>query len=159
MMGVTSIHTHPSESEDVRRCFRFGRNANRRLSRGLLDGVLGGVVADVTGLPRGLENRPRRSSTTALDNENSLEEKDGEESVGDMGEFGVTFRGVDGGELVVVGVASPSKARRLRSRRRRRGRNGHEPEGETHSFSPVHSGMGEESDMHVLWAALAVTST
>jgi hypothetical protein len=105
----------------------------------------------------GLETRPRRSSTAAL-NENTLADGDGEERDGDIDGFGVTFRGVDGVELVAVGVASPSQGRRLRSKRRRRGVNGHEPAGETHSFGPVHSGMGE-SDMCMLWAALPETST
>jgi len=108
----------------------------------------------------GRGNRPRRSSpgAKALRDENNLADGGGEEGSGDIDDFDVTFRGVDGVELVADVVASPSKGRRLRSKRRR-GRYGHEPAGETHSFGPVHSGIGKVSDMRMLWAALAVTST
>lgn len=154
------MHTHPSESGDVSwRGFRFGRSANRNLSRGLLDGVLGGVGV-IGPPPMGRGNRPRCSSpgNGAVRDENTLADGDGEEGSGDMDDFDVTFRGVHGVELVTDVVASPSKGRRLRSKRRR-GRYGHEPAGETHSFGPAQSGIGEVSDMHMLWAALAVTST
>lgn len=137
-MGVTSIHTHPSESEDVSRGLRFGRNEKRSLSRGLLDGELGGVGADEVSPPMGLGNRLRRPSLTVkapLD-EDTLADENREREDGEVGGFGITFRGVDGVELVpvVAVVPSPSNGRRLRSRRRRRGRNGQEPAGEMHSL-------------------------
>lgn len=159
MTGVKSIHTHPSESEDLWRRFRFGRNAKRNLNRRLLVGVFGGVGAGVIGPAMvGRANRPRRSFKVACD-ENTVADGEGEQVDGDMDDFGVTLRGVDDVEHVAVVVASPSNGRRLRSRRRRRGRYGHEPAGEAHSFSCFHSGIGEVSETRKFWAVLAVTST
>lgn len=168
MIGLTSIHTQPSDSGDVWRDLHLGRNVNRNLSRErlelALDGVVGGVGPGVIGPGMKRENRLRRASpmTEALD-ENTLVDGYGQDGDGEDGDkgvhgFGGIFLGVHGMELVPVGVASPSQGRRLRSRPRRRGRRGHEPVGETHSFGRVHSGT-EASRVCVLWRALSVTST
>lgn len=122
MVGVTSIHTHPSESGDVWRDFHLGRNANRSLSRELLDGVVGGVGACKIDPGMKRENRPRRAPlmAEALD-ENTVADGYGQDGDGDEGDedihgCGAPFLGVDGMELVPVGVVSPSQGRRLRSR-------------------------------------------
>jgi len=150
------MHTHPSVSADVRRGFRFGKNANRNPSRGLLVGVSGSVGDVELGLRVERSRRGRGfSGASVVFDENVLADGDGEQGDedSDMGEFGVTFSGVDGVELVEVLVTSPSKGRRLRRTRLRRGRNGHEPVGETHSFGSVHSGTGRLPEMRVPWAA------
>lgn len=157
MIGVTSIHTHPSESKDLWRDFRFGKSEKRSPARGLLGGVFDSEDAGETGPPMGRGNGPCRSSPTATTeaeadtelDENTLraDDDDGEPGEEDQEDLVNTLRGVHGVGLVAAVAVSPSMGRRLRSTRRRRGRYGHEPAGETHSLGGDHSGVGNAPEI------------